>query len=62
MAVVELIRRPTQVDAFKSGNEMAALSASHIGFHVMGYYPITPVDRDRRDPRRDAGRGEHNSR
>jgi len=27
---------------FLSGNEMAALAASQINFHVMGYYPITP--------------------
>src|SRR5690606_39182361 len=27
---------------FLSGNEMAALAASQIDFHVMGYYPITP--------------------
>lgn len=27
---------------FKSGNEMAALAAKHINFHLMGYYPITP--------------------
>ncbi len=27
---------------FKSGNEMAALAASQINYHVMGYYPITP--------------------
>jgi pyruvate ferredoxin oxidoreductase alpha subunit len=27
---------------FKSGNEMAALAGSHINFHVMGFYPITP--------------------
>ncbi len=25
-----------------NGNEMAATAASHINFHVMGYYPITP--------------------
>ncbi|HSB38950.1 MAG TPA: transketolase C-terminal domain-containing protein [Gaiellaceae bacterium] len=31
-----------QVTDFKSGNEMAAISAKHIDFHVMGYYPITP--------------------
>ncbi len=31
-----------QVVDFKSGNEMAAISAKHIDFHVMGYYPITP--------------------
>jgi len=31
-----------QTITFKSGNEMAALAASHINFDVMGYYPITP--------------------
>lgn len=33
---------PAQKVDFKSGNEMAALAAKHINFHVMGYYPITP--------------------
>jgi pyruvate ferredoxin oxidoreductase alpha subunit len=42
MAIVERTRPAAQVQAFKTGNEMAALSASQIGFHVMGYYPITP--------------------
>ena len=42
MTVMETIRRPAQVEGFKTGNEMAALSAMQIGFHVMGYYPITP--------------------
>ncbi len=28
--------------AFHSGNEAAALAARDIGFHVMGYFPITP--------------------
>ncbi len=27
---------------FKSGNEMAALAAKQIDYHLMGYYPITP--------------------
>lgn len=27
---------------FKSGNEMAALAAAQIQYHLMGYYPITP--------------------
>jgi TPP-dependent indolepyruvate ferredoxin oxidoreductase alpha subunit len=27
---------------FRSGNEAAALAARNIGFHVMGYFPITP--------------------
>jgi pyruvate ferredoxin oxidoreductase alpha subunit len=34
--------RPEQVLAFKTGNEMAALAAKQINYHVMGYYPITP--------------------
>lgn len=33
---------PNQGVALKSGNEMAALAAKHINFHLMGYYPITP--------------------
>lgn len=31
-----------QKSAFKSGNEMAAIAASQINFHLMGFYPITP--------------------
>lgn len=31
-----------QITLFKSGNELAALAASQINYHVMGYYPITP--------------------
>lgn len=31
-----------QVDGFKSGNEMAAIAAADINYHVMGYYPISP--------------------
>jgi pyruvate ferredoxin oxidoreductase alpha subunit len=31
-----------QVVRFRTGNEMAALSAKQINFHLMGYYPITP--------------------
>lgn len=27
---------------FESGNELAAYSAKQIGYHLMGYYPITP--------------------
>ncbi len=33
---------PDQVVGLKSGNEMAAMAANHINFHLMGYYPITP--------------------
>jgi len=42
MSVAELTTTPAQVTGFRSGNEMAALSAEQIGFHLMGYYPITP--------------------
>ena len=31
-----------QLTDFRSGNEAAALAARDIGFHVMGYFPITP--------------------
>jgi len=34
--------RAGQVVGFRTGNEMAALSAKQIDFHLMGYYPITP--------------------
>lgn len=34
-----LIRQRTD---FRNGNEAAALAARDIGFHLMGYYPITP--------------------
>ena len=36
------IDRPAQTTDFLSGNEMASLAASHVNYHVMGYYPITP--------------------
>ena len=31
-----------QTHEFRSGNEAAALAARDIGFHLMGYFPITP--------------------
>ncbi len=31
-----------QIQGLLSGNEMAAMAAKHINFHIMGYYPITP--------------------
>src|SRR3972149_669415 len=34
--------RPEQIPAFKTGNEMAALAARQVNYHIMGYYPITP--------------------
>ncbi len=38
----QLGKAAPQTADFKSGNEMAALSAKHINFHIMAYYPITP--------------------
>ena len=35
-------RVASQVVDFKKGNEMVALAAKQINYHVMGYYPITP--------------------
>ena len=34
--------RPEQVPAFKTGNQMAALAARQVNYHLMGYFPITP--------------------
>ena len=31
-----------QKQEFRSGNEAAAIAGKDIGFHVMGYFPITP--------------------
>lgn len=31
-----------QVSTFESGNEMAAMAAAQINYHLMGYFPITP--------------------
>lgn len=31
-----------QQNVFKAGNELAAIAAAHINYHVMGYYPISP--------------------
>ena len=33
---------PVQKLVFESGNEMAAMAAAQINYHVMGYFPITP--------------------
>lgn len=46
MAVVETeLRENTaaeQAMTFESGNEMAAMAAAQINYHLMGYFPITP--------------------
>jgi len=33
---------PEQLATFESGNEMAAMAAAQINYHLMGYFPITP--------------------
>lgn len=33
---------PEQITTFESGNEMAAMAAAQINYHLMGYFPITP--------------------
>ena len=35
--------RVEQSVLFESGNELAAYAAKQINYHVMGYYPITPI-------------------
>ena len=50
-----------QVAGFYTGNEMAALSAKQIDFHLMGYYPITPSTEiaELLDEMKAAGRARH---
>lgn len=35
-------QKAEQVMTFESGNEMAAMAAAQINYHLMGYFPITP--------------------
>ena len=42
MATTVPLEIAEQVTDFRSGNEMAALAAKQINYHLMGYYPITP--------------------
>jgi pyruvate ferredoxin oxidoreductase alpha subunit len=48
-----------QAVGFCSGNQMAALAAKHINFHVMGYYPITPSTEIAEDLDEMFANGEH---
>lgn len=38
--IKQQVDNPQKID-FRSGNEMSALAASQINYHIMGYYPIT---------------------
>jgi pyruvate ferredoxin oxidoreductase alpha subunit len=44
---------------FRSGNEAAALAARDVGFHVMGYFPITPSTEVAENLSRMQAEGEH---
>ncbi|MEK6620337.1 MAG: thiamine pyrophosphate-dependent enzyme [Chloroflexota bacterium] len=44
---------------FRSGNEAAALAARDIGFHLMGYFPITPSTEVAEDLAKMQAEGEH---
>jgi pyruvate ferredoxin oxidoreductase alpha subunit len=44
---------------FRSGNEAAALAARDIGFHLMGYFPITPSTEVAENLSRMQANGEH---
>ncbi len=44
---------------FRSGNEAAAMAARDIGFHVMGYFPITPSTEVAENLSRMQADGEH---
>lgn len=49
-----------QVVTFESGNEMAAMAAAQINYHVMGYFPITPSTEIAQLLDQMKARGEHN--
>lgn len=46
MAMLEIetkqVQPAEQKMVFESGNEMAAMAAAQINYHIMGYFPITP--------------------
>lgn len=48
-----------QVVDLKTGNEMAAIAASQINYHIMGYYPITPSTEIAEELDRMYAAGEH---
>ena len=39
---VKAMSTAEQLTTFESGNEMAAMAAAQINYHIMGYFPITP--------------------
>jgi len=49
-----------QKTVFESGNELAAMAAAQIDYHIMGYYPITPSTEVAQYLDAMKTRGEHN--
>ncbi|WP_394136919.1 thiamine pyrophosphate-dependent enzyme [Cytobacillus oceanisediminis] len=39
---LKTMKAAEQLTTFESGNEMAAMAAAQINYHIMGYFPITP--------------------
>ncbi len=58
-AAADAQAKPGQKAEFCSGNEAAAYAARDIGFHVMGYYPITPSTEVAENLSRMKADGEH---
>ncbi|MBS4188995.1 pyruvate synthase [Bacillus sp. FJAT-49705] len=64
MAMVEeelkVLKSAEQLTTFESGNEMAAMAAAQINYHIMGYFPITPSTEVAQYLDQMKARGEHN--
>ncbi len=64
MAMVEeqltTVKTAEQLTTFESGNEMAAMAAAQIDYHIMGYFPITPSTEVAQYLDQMKARGEHN--
>jgi pyruvate ferredoxin oxidoreductase alpha subunit len=41
-AARKAVARAAQTVVVQSGNEISAMAAKHVNYHIMGYYPITP--------------------
>ncbi|MGN7398617.1 thiamine pyrophosphate-dependent enzyme [Cytobacillus praedii] len=54
------INQAEQLTTFESGNEMAAMAAAQINYHIMGYFPITPSTEVAQYLDQMKARGEHN--
>jgi pyruvate ferredoxin oxidoreductase alpha subunit len=64
MAILEgnlkTMKAADQLTTFESGNEMAAMAAAQINYHIMGYFPITPSTEVAQYLDQMKARGEHN--